>query len=237
MWHLSPGYMNMEWIIPWEARCKFGFGKYFLKACAVRTHHETGLNYILPLEIFKGMCVPMADPCFDVWRKPAQYCKAIILQLKIRINCDLRVKGKSQPVLCLWRTLPMSPSSRTTALGGPARLLVAGSVNPTQTLSGVHYIFFKVSCVLHRKCVGSPGTSYILDWNILYIFFFMFFSIMVFTGYWVQFSVLCSRTLFFIHPIHNRSHLLIPNSQSIPPHTLPLGNRKLFSMAVSLSVS
>ena len=101
MWHLSPGYMNMEWIIPWEARCKFGFGKYFLKACAVRTHHETGLNYILPLEIFKGMCVPMADSCFDVWRKPTQYCKAIILQLKIKNKTKLWSESEGKVPACL----------------------------------------------------------------------------------------------------------------------------------------
>ena len=102
----------------------------------------------------RDMCIPMADSCFDVWQKLTQYCKAVIFQLKIRINCELRVKGKSQPVLCLWRTLPMSASSKTTALGGPARLLVAGSVNPTQTLSGVRYIFFKAS----------------FDWNFWFVY-------------------------------------------------------------------
>ena len=28
------------------------------------------------------ICTPMADSC-DVWQKPTQYCKAIILRLKI----------------------------------------------------------------------------------------------------------------------------------------------------------
>ena len=39
--------------------------------------------------------------------------------------------------------------------------------------------------------------------------------------------MLYSRTLFFIDSIYNSSHLLIPNSQSIPPpDPLPLGNHK-----------
>ena len=47
------------------------------------------------------------------------------------------------------------------------------------------------------------------------------------TGYWVQFPVLYSRTLLFIHSKCNRLHLPTPNSQSIPlPHLLPLGNHK-----------
>ena len=29
------------------------------------------------------ICIPMGDSCFDVWQKPTQYCKAIVLQLKI----------------------------------------------------------------------------------------------------------------------------------------------------------
>ena len=38
----------------------------------------------------------------------------------------------------------------------------------------------------------------------------------------MQFPVLYSRTLVFIHPMYNSQHLLIPNSQSIPLPTLSL---------------
>ena len=37
------------------------------------------------------------------------------------------------------------------------------------------------------------------------------------TDYWIQFPVLCSRTLWFIHSIYNSLHLLIPDSQSFSP--------------------
>ena len=37
----------------------------------------------------------------------------------------------------------------------------------------------------------------------------------------MQFPVLCSRTLLFIHYLDNSLHLLIPNSQSFPSQTLP----------------
>ena len=47
------------------------------------------------------------------------------------------------------------------------------------------------------------------------------FPLWFITGYWIQFPVLYSRTLLFIHLIHNSLHLLIPNSQSISP-LLPL---------------
>ena len=36
-------------------------------------------------------------------------------------------------------------------------------------------------------------------------------------GDWIEFPVLYSRTLLFIHPRYNSLHLLIPNSQSILP--------------------
>ena len=68
----------------------------------------------------------------------------------------------------------------------------------------------------------------------IYIFLFVFFSIIVHLGYWMYFHVLYSRTL-FIHPVYNSLHLLIPNSQSIPPSPLPvLATTSLFSMSVTL---
>ena len=43
----------------------------------------------------------------------------------------------------------------------------------------------------------------------------------------IQLPVLYSWTLLFIHPIYISLHLLIPNSQSIPPSPpLPSGNHK-----------
>lgn len=38
-----------------EARLKLEFGKYFLKANALRTRSGTELNYILPLEAFNKL--------------------------------------------------------------------------------------------------------------------------------------------------------------------------------------
>ena len=54
-------------------------------------------------------------------------------------------------------------------------------------------------------------------------------------GYWIQFPVLCSRTILFIHPIYIKKslHLLIPNCYSFPPPAL-LATTSLFFMSVSL---
>ena len=66
------------------------------------------------------------------------------------------------------------------------------------------------------------------------IFFFIFFSI-IFTGYWIEFSVLYSRTLLFIYPMYNSLHLLIPNLESIPLLTpLPWQPQVCCSLSVSL---
>ena len=62
----------------------------------------------------------------------------------------------------------------------------------------------------------------------LYIFFFVFFSIMVYHR--ILNIVPCaiqSDTVVYPSYIHNSLHLLVPNAQSFPPlHTLPLGNHK-----------
>ena len=42
------------------------------------------------------------------------------------------------------------------------------------------------------------------------------FPLWFITGYWIQFPVLYSRILLFIHSIYNSLHLLIPDSQSFP---------------------
>ena len=57
-----------------------------------------------------------------------------------------------------------------------------------------------------------------------YIHSFLYsFPLWLITGYWIQFPVLCSRTLLFIHPIYNGLHLPTPNSQTVilPCHSQP----------------
>ena len=49
------------------------------------------------------------------------------------------------------------------------------------------------------------------------------FTLWFITEYWIESPVLYGRTLLFIHPTYNSLYLLIPNSQSLPPHPLPLG--------------
>ena len=59
------------------------------------------------------------------------------------------------------------------------------------------------------------------------MFFFIFFSIMVYHGMLMQFPVLYRRTLLFIYPIYNNLPLLIPSSHSFPPlPSLLFGNQK-----------
>ena len=54
-------------------------------------------------------------------------------------------------------------------------------------------------------------------------------------GYWIWFSVLCSRTLLFIHSTYKSLHLLTPNSHSIPlPTPSPLATTSLFCLWVCL---
>ena len=61
----------------------------------------------------------------------------------------------------------------------------------------------------------------------LYIFFFIFFSIVIYHGILIQFFVLYNRALLFIHPIYNSLYLLTSISHSNPPPPpSPLGNHK-----------
>ena len=54
------------------------------------------------------------------------------------------------------------------------------------------------------------------------------------TGYWIEFSVLYSRTLLFVYSLSNSLCLLIPNSQPIPPLCPSLlAITSLFSMSVN----
>ena len=65
----------------------------------------------------------------------------------------------------------------------------------------------------------------------MYIHSSKFFSLLFIIGYWVEFLVLYSRTLLFIHSIYSSLCLLTPNFQSIPPppHS-PLATTSLQSM-------
>ena len=53
-----------------------------------------------------------------------------------------------------------------------------------------------------------------------YILFHSIFHYSLIIGYWILFPVLYSRTLLFIHPICNRLHLLIPNSNPSLPQLI-----------------
>ena len=72
------------------------------------------------------------------------------------------------------------------------------------------------------------------DYHAQNVVFVIFFSIMVYSGCRIQFSVLYSRTLLLTHH-HISLRLLIPISQSFPPLiTSPLAITSLFSVSVSL---
>ena len=63
----------------------------------------------------------------------------------------------------------------------------------------------------------------------IYIYIHILFSILFHydSSQNIEYSVLYSWTLVFIHSIYNSLHLLIPNFHSIPPlPLLPLGNHK-----------
>ena len=76
-----------------------------------------------------------------------------------------------------------------------------------------------------------------LSYTHIYILLNILFSIMLYPRI-LEFTVLYSRTLLFIHSLYNGLHLLIPNSQSMPlPPLLSLGNHKsLLCVNESISV-
>ena len=55
----------------------------------------------------------------------------------------------------------------------------------------------------------------------IYILFLYSFPLWFITGYWIEFPVLYSRTLLFIHSISTSLHLLIPTSTPSLPHPPP----------------
>ena len=48
----------------------------------------------------------------------------------------------------------------------------------------------------------------ILQYSYIHAFIFIFFSITLYTGYWIQYPGLYSRILLFIHSIYNSLHML-----------------------------
>ena len=75
---------------------------------------------------------------------------------------------------------------------------------------------------------------FLLDRKVIqsYVFFFLIFFLWWFiAGYGIEFPVLYSGTLLFICSMYNSLHLLIPNSQSVPPpRPSPLATTSLFSV-------
>ena len=65
-------------------------------------------------------------------------------------------------------------------------------------------------------CANLCCTAKWLRYIHIDVLFLYPFPLWFLIGYWVQFPVLYSRTLLFIHPIYNSLHLPAPNSWSIP---------------------
>ena len=79
---------------------------------------------------------------------------------------------------------------------------------------------FYWSIVDLQCCANFCCTAEWFSYTCTYILFHILFPLWLTLGYRIQFPVLYSRTLLFIHSIYNSLHLLTPNSQSIPPSTL-----------------
>jgi len=93
----------------------------------------------------------------------------------------------------------------------------------------LYWSIFDLQC-----CVNfCPIAEWFID---TYIHSFScYFPLWFITGYWIQFPVIYSSTLLFIHSLYNNLHLLIPSFQSTPPPTpSPLSTIKPFSIFVSV---
>ena len=98
------------------------------------------------------------------------------------------------------------------------------------------FFFFLVQEELTYNVVIIPAVQQSDSVIHIYTFFFIFFSIMV---YHRKLNIVScafySRTLLSVHSLYNSSHMLPPNSQSVPsPIPPPLATTSLFSMSVSL---
>ena len=100
--------------------------------------------------------------------------------------------------------------------------------------------FFNWSVVDLQCCANFCCTAKWFSYTYIYIYthtHFFFFNIPLWfiIGYSLWFSVLHSRTLLFIHSIHESLHLRTPASHSVsPPVPLPLATTRLFYMFVNL---
>ena len=91
------------------------------------------------------------------------------------------------------------------------------------------FILLKYSwfTMLVRFSYTAKWFSYIYLYLSIYIHSFLYsFPWWFIKEYRIEFSVLYTRTLLFIHSIYNSLNLLIPKSQSFTPPSLPLGNQK-----------
>ena len=88
-------------------------------------------------------------------------------------------------------------------------------------------VFLNWSTVDLHCCAHLCHTAKWLSFTHIYILFKYSFPLWLIPGDWIQFPVLHSRTLPFIHSKCNSLHLPTPNSHSITlPPCLPLGNHK-----------
>ena len=82
------------------------------------------------------------------------------------------------------------------------------------------FLFFSnlfYSNIADLQCVNFCCTAKWFSYTYVCIHSFSYsFPLWFIIGYWLEFPVLCSRNLLFIHPVYNRSWLLIPNFPSFP---------------------
>ena len=84
-------------------------------------------------------------------------------------------------------------------------------------------------------CISFRHTAKWFSYTYTYTYSF---PIKLITEYWVEFPVLCSRSLLVIYCIYNSVCMSVPNSQFIPPPPhFPFGNHKfVFEVCESISV-
>ena len=122
-------------------------------------------------------------------------------------NCQ-----KCPPFLLTWVTTKKSKSTNLAALLSVSSLIIISA-----SIHSILFLFYW-STVDLQCCVNFCCTAKWFSYIHIYIYSFSYsFPLWFITGYWIWFPVLYSRTLSLSHPLCNSLHLLIPNSQSIPP--------------------